>query len=328
MSEVYFTTEPSLFAYRKPLRHEALFALLDATAFEHLGATLKHAELDYISLFSNDDAVLLENEAPYLVALTRQTSAQWKPILRYAQRKNAGIALAAKSDLQTLRRHWKKWLSVTLPEQEKPVLFRFYDPRVLFAFIATLSPAEGAAFFGPVSDIGGFPQEQMTLISRTAANHNVAPRAFTAGSLYAITPTQIEALEEVVSDTFKERLKRYLRIVWWQYAEDLPEAELNEIVELGIADAERLGTDATLAVINMTLIRLIDPQLSTDDFYWQQANEHPQLPNAIARSHFLTAVMFADNFPRNRRTKELISYRRTLFGRGEEHWHDIPRNWE
>ncbi len=36
-------------------------------------------------------------------------------------------------------------------EQKAPLVFRYYDPRVLRVYLPTCSPAEFARFFGPIS---------------------------------------------------------------------------------------------------------------------------------------------------------------------------------
>ncbi|VAW63221.1 Predicted cell-wall-anchored protein SasA (LPXTG motif), partial [hydrothermal vent metagenome] len=48
-----------------------------------------------------------------------------------------------------LLEHWRRWYRVELPDQ-MPAVFRFFDPRLIDAFLDVSSPAEQAVFFGPV----------------------------------------------------------------------------------------------------------------------------------------------------------------------------------
>ncbi|HBV7152845.1 TPA: DUF4123 domain-containing protein, partial [Escherichia coli] len=40
-----------------------------------------------------------------------------------------GIYLTSESSMRELQQHFRRYLWVRIPEQEKPVLMRFYDPR-------------------------------------------------------------------------------------------------------------------------------------------------------------------------------------------------------
>jgi hypothetical protein len=48
-----------------------------------------------------------------------------------------------------LRDHFREFQTVELPDQ-RTVLFRYYDPRVLRSFLPACNAAELRAFFGPV----------------------------------------------------------------------------------------------------------------------------------------------------------------------------------
>jgi len=49
-----------------------------------------------------------------------------------------------------VRKHLRRFLTVELEGSSKPVLFRFYDPRVLRVFLPTCTPKEVLEFFGPI----------------------------------------------------------------------------------------------------------------------------------------------------------------------------------
>ncbi len=59
-----------------------------------------------------------------------------------------GYFVIARSDLATLRSHFRRYLTVKLPDNSK-VLFRFYDPRVVKTFLGASDPPTIRQFFGP-----------------------------------------------------------------------------------------------------------------------------------------------------------------------------------
>jgi hypothetical protein len=57
--------------------------------------------------------------------------------------------LAARAGLYDLRRHLRRLLQVRT-EARETLFFRYYDPRVLRAFLPTCDRAQLAEFFGPI----------------------------------------------------------------------------------------------------------------------------------------------------------------------------------
>lgn len=53
-------------------------------------------------------------------------------------------------EFSALVKHWRRWYQVELPDKMQAV-FRFFDARLIDAFLDVSSDAEKAAFFGPVS---------------------------------------------------------------------------------------------------------------------------------------------------------------------------------
>lgn len=64
-----------------------------------------------------------------------------------------GVFAVADSDLEAMRTHFRRFLVVESPDGE-PLYFRFYDPRVLPAFLESCTPAELDELFGPVRAFG------------------------------------------------------------------------------------------------------------------------------------------------------------------------------
>lgn len=88
--------------------------------------------------------------APYLARLEAGTPfADW--IIGTGWGRHWGIFAVANCDLRSLRQHLRKLNMVYDPESHKPLLFRYYDPRVLNIFLPTCDAGQTETFFGPVS---------------------------------------------------------------------------------------------------------------------------------------------------------------------------------
>jgi len=86
------------------------------------------------------------NVAPYLVKVDERLL-DW--IVTNLWKKPWGIFALAEGDLKTLRRHFRRFLMVEDPEGEA-MYFRYYDPRILAAFLPPSTAAELKTLFGPV----------------------------------------------------------------------------------------------------------------------------------------------------------------------------------
>jgi hypothetical protein len=71
-----------------------------------------------------------------------------------------GIFAVADADLKTLRRHCRRFLTVQDPSGDA-VLFRYYDPRILAAFLPACNAEELTSFFGSVKAYAiGIPESR------------------------------------------------------------------------------------------------------------------------------------------------------------------------
>jgi hypothetical protein len=87
--------------------------------------------------------------APYLVALDRGSEfAEW--VMAQGWGNHWGIFAVSQSDLRALHFHLRTLTMVYSPEG-KPMLFRYYDPRVLRTFLPTCVPEQIRQMFGPVA---------------------------------------------------------------------------------------------------------------------------------------------------------------------------------
>jgi hypothetical protein len=131
-----------------PTRRESVFALLDGARDRRIFDTLQRSRIDYRSLFLGELVPELAVASPYLVhlgSLSRET----RYILEHGWGNSWGVFVRADILLQDLRRHFRTILQVE-DENGRRLFFRFYDPRVLRAYLPTCTPQELRTVFGPI----------------------------------------------------------------------------------------------------------------------------------------------------------------------------------
>ncbi len=99
------------------------------------------------TLYQGRLGALAHAAAPYLVELDLQDNlTAW--LLAHGSQ-HWGILLQSSADFETVRQHLRRFLVVSDPEGRRQ-RFRFYDPRILRAFLPVCTGEEAARFFGPV----------------------------------------------------------------------------------------------------------------------------------------------------------------------------------
>ncbi len=87
--------------------------------------------------------------APYLVCLERDAEfTEW--LLAAGWGNHWGVFLRSAASLLDLRKHLRNINMVYGPDLD-PLLFRYYDPRVLRAFMSVCEPGQVSDLFGPVA---------------------------------------------------------------------------------------------------------------------------------------------------------------------------------
>lgn len=125
------------------------YAIVDGAAAPGLLQRLNNTPIDYRCLFRGELDPALADAAPYLVRLQQYTPiTEW---LLTARDGDLGIfALLPESlDFNTVHRHFRRFLRVSGPDNQV-LYFRYYDPRVMHAYLPTCTPEQAAIVFGPV----------------------------------------------------------------------------------------------------------------------------------------------------------------------------------
>jgi Domain of unknown function (DUF4123) len=100
------------------------------------------------SLYQGDIGESLAHVSPYLLSLREdQPESHWFAEAGFGQ--SWGLFIIAPIGFDELRRHLRKF-NIVYRENGTPLVFRFYDPRVLRRFLPTCTPDELGRFFGPI----------------------------------------------------------------------------------------------------------------------------------------------------------------------------------
>jgi hypothetical protein len=102
------------------------------------------------SLYQGESEATLGPSGPFLVELDGAV-----PLLTALLRKGWGqgwcVFVVSPASFDELRKHFRTLLMVRRATDKSELYFRFYDPRVLRAFLPTCSPEQVWPMFGPVT---------------------------------------------------------------------------------------------------------------------------------------------------------------------------------
>ncbi|MBE5203352.1 DUF4123 domain-containing protein [Pectobacterium sp. FL60-S17] len=121
------------------------YAVIDGSIEEGLLDFLAEHDAPHCCLYAEPLQQELIPLAPYLVEVTQEVSS-------WLVNKTSpwGIYLFTSVSMKDLRQHLRKYLQVLLPSEDKPVFFRFYDPRNIWDLCHVLSEWELHCFMGPI----------------------------------------------------------------------------------------------------------------------------------------------------------------------------------
>ncbi len=154
----------------------AVWAVIDGVSWLDISKQLQRSELQHACLYStlNPDNRAL---APWLVEIE-----PYSPFTQLLQRRLHGahsyILLRGRASFEEMRSHLRRFTMIRVPtNQEAPVYFRFYDPRVLIDAFETLSQSFRNRFMRNLFDVIA-PISHLCLIPETAQLTGEVPNAF------------------------------------------------------------------------------------------------------------------------------------------------------
>lgn len=123
------------------------YAIVDGAVEEGLLDFLNEVNPPHCCLYAEPIQPDLVALAPYLVEVVPEVEAWLRD-----KASPWGIYLTSESSMRELQQHFRRYLWVRIPEQEKPVLMRFYDPRNIWVLAEVLTPAS-FFFINPVRQL-------------------------------------------------------------------------------------------------------------------------------------------------------------------------------
>jgi hypothetical protein len=143
--------EPLARWFGRHLQAEAgpCFALVDCARHPQLHALLNHPSVRAESLFDGVEALRLERYGAWIVPfpLQGELARVWFGNAGQGWREAWGWLFQSHASLETLKRHFKKFLKVELP-QGGQAYWRFYDPRVICQVLPVMRQEQHEQFVG------------------------------------------------------------------------------------------------------------------------------------------------------------------------------------
>lgn len=125
-----------------------VYGVLDGASVPGLLPALEEHRPEHLCLYRGELDPELAMTAPYLARLEPESAfTRW--MLGEGWGHHWGILAVSRAALPELRRHFRSLLIVYGPAGQ-PLYFRYYDPRVLRAYLPTCEPGQAGALFGPV----------------------------------------------------------------------------------------------------------------------------------------------------------------------------------
>jgi hypothetical protein len=147
MKEIH--TSVARYLFEELREDEFVYAVLDGASIPDLLDRLySENRPEFECLYRGELEPDIAEVAPYLVWVNPDTEfANWLFANGWGQ--HWGIFAIAPADLATMHRHFRKFLTVHDPDG-KPLLFRYYDPRVIRIYLPTCNADEFQTVFGPI----------------------------------------------------------------------------------------------------------------------------------------------------------------------------------
>jgi hypothetical protein len=124
------------------------WAILDGARDSRIVKSVERSYQEKCCLYAGNISPQLREVAPYLVRFDRGEELS-DYVLEHGWGNAWGVILTSQASLETLRKHFRKFLRVT-DEAGRKLLFRFYDPRVLSIYLPTCNNEELTTIFSPL----------------------------------------------------------------------------------------------------------------------------------------------------------------------------------
>ncbi|MDW2741683.1 DUF4123 domain-containing protein [Atlantibacter subterraneus] len=191
------------------------YAIVDGAIEEGLLEFLEKINPPHCCLYAQPVQPDLVPLAPYLVEVTPEVET-------WLQTKESpwGIYLIAEKNMNNLRQHLRKYLQVLIPDESKPVLFRFYDPRNIWDFLSVLSEWEKIWFIGPIDKFitysnGSYKEENFSMLKQKYPQDSGTRR-----KMMKISHSQMDDLATIYEQRYVDSLVKNIAS-WGENSENI-----------------------------------------------------------------------------------------------------------
>lgn len=161
-----------------------LYAILDGARDERIVPKIRASGVQARCLLDGVLAPVLAAAAPYIVELAPDGPFT-RALLADGWGDAWGVFLTSSASLDALRRHFRQFLRVA-DEDGRPLMFRYYDPRVLRVYLPTCTAEELDFVFDPVTafllEDGG--EQGGALMRRARGQLEVTPRKASRSAIH------------------------------------------------------------------------------------------------------------------------------------------------
>jgi hypothetical protein len=141
-----------------------VWAILDCARDHEVYSTVLGSYNNSSCLYAGDISDALERCAPHLVQLEYDDSNLTRRVLEEGWGQSWGIFLRCDASMDKLRRHLRRFLLVQDPGGRR-LVFRYYDPRVLRAYLPTCFTGELDEVFGPIERLWTEADEPSSMLA-------------------------------------------------------------------------------------------------------------------------------------------------------------------
>lgn len=227
------------------MNKQKLYAIIDGASEEELMPMLAKLDPPATCLYAPPIQPDLVDIAPYVVLVDDDVK-EWLD----ARETPWGIYITTDADLKTIRSHLRKYLYVLLPDSDKPVFFRFYDPRNIWMLTSVLTDWELHSFMGPIEKIETNFKGTNHADTFATRRKQYPQDAVSNKSIMSLTQEQYD---EMIKDFEKRYIKKLAKQIP-ENDESIPEEFASKIFyylkKLGIDDDRSIRGITTLLTEN------------------------------------------------------------------------------
>jgi len=224
------------------------YAIVDGAVVDDLLDFLSANNPPHSCLYSEPLQPELIKLAPYLIEVTPEVE-EWL----ISSMNPWGIYLTTTVTMRVLRQHLRKYLQVLLPDEAKPVIFRFYDPRNIWDFLSVLSDWEKHVFLQPVTKIETIHGSYKELsLDKLHEFYPASSRTKSHSKVMIIKKDQYSKLEKIFEQRYIEDLTDLIKCATPSeaskniFSTEWPEILFNYLRNLGIKDRRSIDGIAKL----------------------------------------------------------------------------------